>query len=520
MIKRKYTLRPLLCQDLEYTDLTFKCPGYNEIIHAHRLVLQLSSPMLQKCFQEEGGDDATVILPAGVKPNTMLNLVMFVYSGKIITSNSIEKDELVDLISDLGIELPNLEIQQSNLEIQQQTLEIHEAVSENQQRQQISDELLAMHKYDKICDKQVKDISVVKVAKKGNDVDLNISFEYNNEDINSFDFCTDPVEEPRLMVRSSRSLLKPRKEFQFACDLCELFFQRKETYEEHRKSHLQSESLTCEICHKVFEKRGTFNAHMRTHERPYNCIHCDMSFGKNSTLLAHSRVHTGERPYVCDICEKDFPSKSGLTSHKKQTHTINDKPWTCDVCSAGFISNAALTAHSRRHTKEKPWICETCGKGFSTKQNMSDHTRLHSGMNPYVCNKCGLNFKWKQALVRHLIDHTGVRPHPCPQCAVAFKTSNCLKKHMISVHSGVKQFVCQHCQSRFSTSSGMFRHQRKFRCSALKNEQAMKMKQESEQPERRLQNDPLHIVHEQQRTIGEDLDDKPDLISKSVVFFY
>ena len=86
----------------------------------------------------------------------------------------------------------------------------------------------------------------------------------------------------------------------------------------------------------------------------------------------------------------------------------------------------------------------------------------------YCCNKCGQQFKWKQSLERHLMDHTGIRPHPCEQCKLTFKTSNSLKKHKLSVHSDIKHFVCQHCGSRFSTSSGVLRHQKKQRCSAMK----------------------------------------------------
>ena len=99
---------------------------------------------------------------------------------------------------------------------------------------------------------------------------------------------------------------------------------------------------------------------------------------------------------------------------------------------------------------------------------MLDHTRLHNDKMDYCCNKCGQQFKWKQSLERHLMDHTGVRPHPCEQCKLTFKTSNSLKKHKLSVHSDIKHFACQHCGSRFSTSSGVLRHQKKQRCSAMK----------------------------------------------------
>ena len=180
------------------------------------------------------------------------------------------------------------------------------------------------------------------------------------------------------------------------------------------------------------------------------------------------RIHRGERPFICDLCGSGFPIQSSLLTHKKQSHPEGTKPWFCEYCEHRFVSKSQLEIHRRVHTGEKPWICDTCGRGFTTKQNMLDHTRLHNDKMDYCCNKCGQQFKWKQSLERHLMDHTGIRPHPCEQCKLTFKTSNSLKKHKLSVHSDIKHFSCQHCGSRFSTSSGVLRHQKKQRCSAMK----------------------------------------------------
>ena len=82
--------------------------------------------------------------------------------------------------------------------------------------------------------------------------------------------------------------------------------------------------------------------------KKFLCTFCSKSFGCNSHLVRHKRIHTGERPYNCSICSKWFIQKEDLKKHGR-IHT-GEKPFKCTFCESRFNQNGDLKKHERIHT--------------------------------------------------------------------------------------------------------------------------------------------------------------------------
>lgn len=133
----------------------------------------------------------------------------------------------------------------------------------------------------------------------------------------------------------------------------------------------------------------------------FQCKICHKGFTRNTTLMTHTRTHTGERPYECDVCGKKFNTTNYLKSHKL-LHS-GDRPFVCPIteCAKSFTQSATLRVHMKVHTGEKPHVCDYCHRSFATSGDLTKHVRTHTQERPYKCPVCNHGFNQNGNLRRH-----------------------------------------------------------------------------------------------------------------------
>ncbi|XP_038145078.1 zinc finger and BTB domain-containing protein 40 isoform X2 [Cyprinodon tularosa] len=232
--------------------------------------------------------------------------------------------------------------------------------------------------------------------------------------------------------------------------------------EVHRSTPRVKKRVACDICGRSFAHPSGLVYHKQAEHlevKPFSCEECGATFGANSSLKNHMRLHTGEKPYHCQHCDMSFSVAAGLAYHTKRKHS-EGKMYVCQYCKAVFAQSIELTRHVRTHTGDRPYVCRECGKGYSQASGLTVHLQTsHNMSEPHDCKKCCLSFHTLEEHQQHIQEFHPKEFHKCNTCSKVFQSAALLEKHN-ATHSGSKPFSCQLCSKSYQQLSGLWYHNR------------------------------------------------------------
>uniref|UniRef100_A0A914VJ57 C2H2-type domain-containing protein n=1 Tax=Plectus sambesii TaxID=2011161 RepID=A0A914VJ57_9BILA len=174
----------------------------------------------------------------------------------------------------------------------------------------------------------------------------------------------------------------------FMCPECCLTFSDSDAYNAHLDQHMLwrvTQRLTdfnhakiqrCIQCDAHFTDAHRYQEHMRSHSNTQEsvCIVCGQTFGTQFELNLHMGSHTGGT-YDCKECGKCFENRKALTQHHKAHNHF-----ACPDCSATLGSRAELTNHLLSSHESK--ISSTVDDNSTTRDNQTPLSAISSSVTP------------------------------------------------------------------------------------------------------------------------------------------
>ncbi|XP_072939999.1 uncharacterized protein [Epargyreus clarus] len=348
--------------------------------------------------------------------------------------------------------------------------------------QKCNNELNKFYTFKKNCNvtfRKLKDslMTVKKVDKNTNEIELNITEETNESDFKRDNISTESVKntvtedlnenqktqinEPgssqvvmSVPVGSLEGSIKEHNTMDEAREESGLQTQ-KDQKKENQGNKIVKESIPSYLINALVEKgvlakQGDL---LEILDQDVKTFHLESAYGSRVVMELVEEEPEVPVANVYKIQRPKLFETGGQINHTR-----------CGECGVRFASRGGLNRHMRVHSGERPYACRTCGRRFAQREVMRRHELLHADKRPYQCGACPKAYTQRGALEAHVRSHAppearALALHRCTRCTKVFLYASGLSRHMLQVHQG-HRVACAECPRVFRDASSAQRHAR------------------------------------------------------------
>lgn len=218
----------------------------------------------------------------------------------------------------------------------------------------------------------------------------------------------------------------------------------------------QDDSLTCKVCNKVCGNMGSFQRHIATH-KSITCEGCNISFQGKEKFREHKKscptTTSNQFKIRCKFCGKLFRSKGNLKNHMMM-HTQDgsiDESLRCKFCDKICGNQGSLKLHMLSHEPDKKAKnCGYCDATFMDRFQLKRHVRL--------CSQSPQNIQALADAEKALNVPGDADKLKCTFCGKICGNKGSYKIHVMCYHNEALQLKCHECDKRFEHKSELERH--------------------------------------------------------------
>ncbi|XP_071556605.1 uncharacterized protein [Temnothorax nylanderi] len=217
---------------------------------------------------------------------------------------------------------------------------------------------------------------------------------------------------------------KSDKSYVTICNVCNLVFETRDRFIEHRMYYYKTHTLTCSLCAQSFQGLYMFNHHTK--------------------LIHYSEEKRKAFSYICEICNEGFNHENHFYSHNMHVHSneVNSVETAKEERNSNVqekIGNFSTDQQKQNKQLSNEYTCKICQLRFIDLNDMVNHRELYSNDGDFRCDKCKRRCRTLHLLDQHRKSthlyrdiYNGHACHVCDEVLESVTALNCHEKHFHS----------------------------------------------------------------------------------------